>query len=302
MLGRLGVVLALAGLFLLGDRLAAAAARQAVRASQFRFSALYRGGLQADVVIFGNSRAVHSFPAPVLSARTGLSVLNLGYNGMSFPIARALIEDYLARNARPRALVLELSTLAAGDDGLLADLRPYEGEPGALAALAAAERPRDAAAGDLVHLYRYNGELFLRALYYLRQDDQGWILHGTGLAPAAAERLAAVAPPLLYRPAQGEALGALVDVLEARGIRPVLVIAPYLPAYGARPETAAWRRALEAALAGRAGIIDDATLLDGLDGFQDVNHLNDRGAARFIDRLLADPRFRRGIGLAAPDP
>jgi len=237
-------------------------ARDAVLASRFRLSELYRGGLREDVVIAGNSRAVHAFYAPALAARSGLHVFNLGYNGLSFDITQALVRDYLAHNAAPRAMILEVSNLAGTGDTLLPDLRPYFSEPGALSDLARAEVPCISAIGDLVHLYRYNSELFLRILYYLRKDDQDWVLHGTGIDRAAERRLALEAPLPSYAVDQATRLRGLLQFLVARGITPILVIAPYPPALRDRPGYDTWRGALQDALGADGEILDFGAALE----------------------------------------
>src|SRR5438132_887929 len=64
----------LAAVIIAGDHLLAIALGQVLVRSQFRFSRLYRGGNDADIIVLGDSRGVHSFYAPALEELTGLRV------------------------------------------------------------------------------------------------------------------------------------------------------------------------------------------------------------------------------------
>src|SRR6267378_4905378 len=105
---RLGI---LALLVLGGDRWLASGLDREIAGSRFRFSLVQRGGLTAKVLVLGDSRAVNGFYAPKMEHLTGVSVLNLGYNGMSMLIEEAVLRDYLTRNAAPALLVLEVTNV-----------------------------------------------------------------------------------------------------------------------------------------------------------------------------------------------
>ena len=92
----------LLAIIIAGDHLLALALHQVLVRSQFRYSRLYRGGNDADVVIIGDSRGVHSFYAPALEQMTGLRALNLSYNSLSPHVAEAVLMDYLDHNRAPR--------------------------------------------------------------------------------------------------------------------------------------------------------------------------------------------------------
>jgi hypothetical protein len=156
-----------------GDRIGAFLCSRVLR-SQFRFSRVYRGGSNADVIVIGDSRGVHSFFAPTLEKLTGRPALNLSFNSMSVPIAEALLSDYLEHNARPRMVIIE-ATCVVVDRGLVPELRTYADLSPRLEALHATQHPRAAIAGRAFRMLRYDSEFFLRALTYLRRSDQDWI-------------------------------------------------------------------------------------------------------------------------------
>ena len=62
---------------LAGDRAFSWLAQRVLVRSQFRYSRLYRGGNDAEIVILGDSRGVNSFYAPGMEKLTGARVLNL---------------------------------------------------------------------------------------------------------------------------------------------------------------------------------------------------------------------------------
>lgn len=222
---RIAVWLALLTIVVIaGDRIGAFVCSRVLRASQFRFSRVYRGGSNADVLVIGDSRGVHSFYAPTIEKLTGRPALNLSFNSMSMPIAEALLSDYLDRNKPPRTVIIE-TTCVVVDRGLVSELRTYAGLSKRLEALYAREHPRAAAAGRLFRLLPYDSEFFLRALMYLRRSDQDWINRNVIAPELAAGQRGRWSP----RPHQEnlEALGRLVPMLRARGIEVKLVIAPY---------------------------------------------------------------------------
>jgi len=207
-----------------GDRIGAFVCSRVLVSSQFRFSRVYRGGSNADVLVIGDSRGVHSFYAPAIEQLTGRPALNLSYNSMSMPIAEALLSDYLERNPKPRIVIIE-TTCVVVDRGLISELRTYAGLSKRLEALYAREHPSAAAAGRLFRLLPYDSEFFLRALAYLRRSDQDWINRNVIAPQLAAGPRGRWSP----RPHQEnlDALGRLVPMLRSRGIDVKLVIAPY---------------------------------------------------------------------------
>lgn len=272
-----------------GDRLLAAAAGRVLAQSQFRFALLQRGGQQASVLVLGDSRGVNGFYAPEIERRTGERVFNLSYNGMSARIAEAVLSDYLARNAAPRLLVLEV-TNAGTADALLDGLMSYWNGCPALGRLAEAVSPKHRAAARLSHLYAVNGEVPLRALYYLRRSDQDWI-NRYRIEPAL---LASVpnepAFTLAARPENLDALRRMVALARGRGIAVRLIVTPYLPGHIAHATN---REEWLARIGGVTGerVWDYSTAIADPGCFADRLHLNDRGAEPFVDRLVSDGFF-----------
>lgn len=291
--GRAAMILAFIGLLVGGDRLLALGLEALQARSGFRFSRVYAGGqVQHDVVVLGDSRGVNGFFAPGLSEATGRSVLNLSYNGMSTAVAEVVFLDYLDRHPAPKTLIIEPTNVLAAP-GLAATLSSYAGRSPRLRALIEAQDPTAATAGEITHLYRFNTELFLRALYYLGRSDQGWINdYRIGEAQLAALREAPVVDALPeLREANLAALGRLVAAARAAGCEVKLVVGPYLPLYR---RTLGWWPAFLARLTEAAGapVVDLSLAVDDPTAFADRLHLNRRGVAPLLAALRAQHVLR----------
>jgi hypothetical protein len=286
--------LALLGAILFaGDRVGGAVLAHYVDRSEFRFSKLYRGGIDADIVAIGDSRAVHSVYAPAIGRDTCMSVFNAAFNGMSTEIAEAVIDDYLARNRPPKAVLLEISNVGE-DAGLMSEMRLYARHKGAVRALVQRLDPRQVFWERFAHLYAFNNEMTLRALYYERTGDQDWVLDQTTTKDAIAHVDWRHYADWRPQPANVAALKRLVAELKGRGIDPVLFIAPYHPMHARMvPEFARRIAALERALGPDTPVLDLSTRFKSGRYFADVVHPNIEGAMALApilsQRVLAAP-------------
>ncbi len=295
-LARLALLALLVGA---GDRFFAWGFARVLARSQFRFSLLQRGGQAARVIVLGDSRAVNGFYAPELARLLDAPVLNLGYNGMSTRIGEAVLRDYLARNAPPRLLVLEITNVNE-EDYALADLRSYWNGCPELGRLAAGVFPVQHAATRLSHLYSLNGEMPLRALYYLRRSDQDWVNRYRIEPGLIAATRAAPGFSLTAREENLAALGRTVRLARSAGIDVRLVATPYLPDYFVRiTNWTTWIACIHRAAGGGERIWDYTGADDNPDHFADRVHLNDLGAPAFAARLVRDGFFG-GVSAAGP--
>ena len=275
-------LVALVAVVFAGDRLLALLCDQALLRSQFRFSRVYRGGNDADIVIIGDSRGVHSFYAPALERLTGQRVLNLSYNSMSSRIAEAVLVDYVERNPAPRVVIIELTHLAVTSD-LATELKTYTNHSVRLRALYAESHPQAARLGRVFRLHAYDGEFFLRALAYLRRSDQDWINRSTIgpelLAAPESARYLSILPESL------DALERTVRMLRARGVTVRLVIAPYQKADD-MPNLAAYMSEVTARV--HLPVLNYAAAGGPPEQFADRVHMNERGAEELARILVRD--------------
>jgi hypothetical protein len=271
-----------------GDRGLAALLGHALPHSQFRFSIAARGGQPANVLVLGDSRAVNGLYAPELARHVAVPVLNLAYNGMSTVVAEALLRDYLERNAAPRVLVLEVTNVQQ-DDRLLDGLMCYWSFGPALAALADGRSPVNRRAARVLHLYAYNGEIPMRALFYARRSDQDWINRYRISEALLAEVRAEPDFELGARPENLDALGRIAELARAHGIALRLLVTPYLPEHLAHARNwDGWIARVRAAAGDGARIWDYSRAVSDPAQFADRLHLNERGGVPFAARLAED--------------
>ena len=278
----------------MGDRGFAWICRQAVLRSEIRFSRLYHGGEPPSVVIMGSSRGVNGFYSPLLSEALKLPVLNLSYNSMSMEIVEALFLDYLDHNAKPVMLVLEITNLGFSEE-LLNDLKIYLGQSPRLSRMLTRENLKVAYACHLSYLFRYNGEFFLRALYYLNKSDQTWVNHYT-ITPDMIKKLQLQPKdPEAFPPPTEENIRPLLRILalsQAWGIPVRLIISPYFPEY-IRKKTRfqGWKQAIQDRVGHNHRIWDYSVAIADPECFSDRLHLNFRGTQVLQPRLLHDGVF-----------
>lgn len=279
--------LALLIIVVAGDRLASLALSQPLTRSEFRFARVFRGGLDADVVVIGDSRGVTSIDVAQVEKLTGLRVFTFAYNAMPPSAGEALLAEYLQRNRPPRLCILEVTSAVESAD-LLSDLQAYAALSPRLASLYAAAHPTRARAGSLLTLLRFNNEIYLRTLYYLRRPDQDWANHGVMSAEDVARIRSAPAGALQARSENLDALERMVRMLEARHVEVRLFVGPYLPEYRL-PDLDRF----VTLIAGRARlpVWNYARAMTGAANFADVLHLNDVGAAHLAARMAADNFF-----------
>ena len=278
-------------LVIAGDRLLAAALQNILLRSHFRFSQVYRGGNEARTIVIGDSRGVHAFFTPEVARLTGRPALNLAFNSMSSRIAEAVIADYLEHNAAPEVAILEVTNLQM-DMALATELRTYALSSRRLRELYAERHGFAAALGRVFHLLQFNSEFFLRALVYLRRDDQVWSF--THTLPAVVPEEPGWTPGI--RPENLAALARSVRLLESRGVTVRLIVAPYFrgPALLPMPD---YLRKVENAVGGgrRLKVLDYRAALTEHDAFADRIHLNEEGSRRFLQILHRDGVLNRSL-------
>jgi hypothetical protein len=264
---------------LAGDRLMSWALGRVLVRSQFRYSQLYRGGTNADILIMGDSRGVNSFYAPAIEELTGKKAFNLSYNSMSPVVAEALILDYLDRNQPPKLAIIE-PTCVQVDGAVLTELRPFAVMSPRLMSLYQQKHPDAARTEKIFHLLLLNTGFFVDALHYMRHSDQDWIMRSSLPATSQPEGKRAI----VFLPGNREAMQRIVKALRQRGVEVRFVIAPYY-AKGIEnlPELAAGLSLDDhVRLATYDTVLSDPAL------FADHVHLNETGSRAFLAMLKRD--------------
>jgi len=255
--------------------------------SQMRFSRMYAGDAEADVVIIGNSRGVNGFYAPGIEKKLGAKAFNLSYNGMSMVIAKDILLDYLDRHDPPKLVVAEVSNVNVKND-LYKNLKLYVGESDRLQTALKEEQTEIYYAQSLCHLYRFNSEYFLRVLYHMNKSDQAWInrykVKDSFLKSYKADKAK------IYENKHEAGLKALQEIMtvcKEKNIQLKLVLAPYLPAYMTDENRAIFSGFLQGITQETGmGVYDFSSALQDPKYFADPVHSNVEGAEQLLDKMV----------------
>ncbi|MGH0037951.1 MAG: hypothetical protein ACQGVK_23215 [Myxococcota bacterium] len=277
----------------------------AVLASAFaRIDSGERGGVvnhvlrqtDAEIVVFGSSRAVYHIDPEVLSGRLGMSAYNAGSPGTDIIYARGVEALLLARGSQAKVFVLHVDprNLWEYDPAWVQRLAPFYGEVPALDALLDATSALAPLKYQL-HTYRYNSLLLSILARQVRPGSPG-----NGFRKMPADRpqdLRQRVEPDLEDPGPVDPYmeQVYVDFMEAAADRGIQVLMVDGPRWRPKGMTGATRfgRAHLARLAAENGVVfleidefTDPVFLDS-DHFADVAHLN-AGGARIFSEILAE--------------
>ncbi len=268
-----------------GDRVGGYLLQQQVAKSQFRYSRMYRGDAGADLLLLGNSRGL-TFYQPYIEEKTGLKTFNLSYNGLPMDVAKVLVQDYLERYPAPKRLVIDITSCDRTNDELMAGFLTYSGQSFRLDTLINNKLQKVWWGGQVSALFRYNNEIFQRALSHRNQTDAGWLLDRV-IAPKLAAEVAQHNYPLEIHPYLLQQLKETCAAAQAKGVEVHLVIGPYFPQFA---QNVANLDALKTAAAQATGlrVTDYSRSLTEPSDFGDFMHPNIKGSKNFIDLMRQD--------------
>lgn len=275
--------LILAVIVIIGDRTGGAVLRRINDNSQFRYAQMYNGSAQADLVFMGNSRGL-SFYQPYVEARTGKRTANLSYNGLPAPLAKVLLIDYVERYPNHPHFIIDISLCDRHNKELISGFTCYSGYSRNLDTLLYHYSPDIWWGSKVSALFRYNNEVFQRALYYRDRSDKDWLLDRQ-IAPALAATVPLDTFPISVQPDLIQALADAVQTVRASGSQVTLVLGPYYPGMVRDwSNLQAVRRAVEE----KTGlpVLDFSQALTDPTDFGDLMHPNKKGAQRFMDLLF----------------
>lgn len=277
----------IAGFLLLvitGDRLGGYLLARMTTQSEFRFSRLYTGRAEAQLLFVGNSRGL-AFYQPSIEERTGMKALNLSYNGLPVNLAGALVRDYYDHYPPPEKVVIDVSLCDRFDNELIMNFSPYLPFSARIDRLIREANPKIRSGLQLSHLFRYNSELFQRALYYQNRTDQTWVVERELSAAEAASIVEDYTFTIHYPPEAPKILAGLVRFCKEKGSEVELVMGPYFPPFAAKMENRpAFIREIERTV--DLPVTDFSSALNDLAFYADFQHLNKTGSKVFIDSLV----------------
>lgn len=283
---RLIWIMAFLTLTFTGDRIGGYILKKATEKSQFRYSRIYNGTAGSDILLVGNSRGL-MFYQPYIEEVTGQSTLNVSYNGMPITLANVLIEDYYERYEAPKLMILDITMCDRFNPKLVAGFNAYTPFSEKLKNLVMEASPKSGYAGEVSHLYRYNGEVFQRALYYLGRSDEDWLLDRV-ITTDLIDNISEQTPYTID--IQDELMAILkktVDLAQSKGTEVRLVINPYYPPFVDKMTNLQDLKAKVEQVTGLP-VNDYARAVADVSGFGDYQHLNKNGSRVYLDRLVED--------------
>ena len=270
----------------IGDRLGAWILSQLVEKSEFRYARLYKGEAAADILLLGNSRGL-IFYQPYIEDLTGQSTFNLSYNSLPMDVGKILVEDYLERYPAPKKLIVDVTMCDRINNQLITGFSPFRKYSPALNNLIKEVSIKSWWAGNISHLYRYNGEVFQRTLNYIGKTDKDWlidrVISSNMLASAASESVV----ELTASDYQLSKLTHLIEIAEQHQIEVELLVNPYFPAYAKRMTSLHQFIAQIEETTGKK-VKNYALALHKKEGFGDFQHLNKKGSKQYLAQLLKD--------------
>ena len=297
----------------LGDRLGGFILNHITQSSQFRYSRLYYGKEDADILFVGNSRGL-TFFQPEVEKITGMTTMNLSYNGMPADLAKTLVMDYLDKHKAPKIMIVDVTLCDRENEVLKNGFNVYSPESQRLTDLikgnVGTHRPKetemkvdtlDMFAGKKVYygglvsqLYRHNSEVFQRVLYYKNRTDEDWLIDRVINEKAATNDKDLTSYPVRMFLHMVTHLKEMIDYAKAKGVDVRLVINPYLPAFA---ETKSIRDTflspLKSYVEAQTGIPirDYSTALTEREDIGDYQHANKKGSAKYMNILAQDGLF-----------
>ncbi len=255
--------------------------------SKIRYSRLYKEEINADVVFIGNSRAINSFYTPHFDKLSGLTSINLAYNGLTLPIAKVFIGDYLQRNKLPKVIVMEVTFFEKSYE-VLPNFKQYIFDSPSLQKLMKEHYPYVYYTSLISKSYTYNSEYFLRTLYYINKTDQDWINRYT-ISKEYYESIKTIKRLELINKPDDISMIILRRIIEEcndKGVKVVLVLSPIIDKCRNESDIDKYISFIE----NRSGlkIIDLSDLLDDINMFADTIHTNEQGAFLIAEKLIEE--------------
>lgn len=270
-------------IFFLGDRTISWGLSNIVKNSKFRYSRLYEGNAEADILLLGNSRGVMLYQ-PYIEEVTNLKTFNLSYNSLPIDLGKVLIEDYLDLYPAPKYLLIDVTMCDRDNPELIGSFSSYSTYSDRLQKLIKKRTSESELVKSLINLYKFNNETFLRALYYTNETDERWLVNR--VINQSMIKNVGLADSLKYNTTelQLENLTSVIHTAQSRGVDVKLIINPYYPPFIKKiVNFDQWVSRVEQATQMKVHNFVDA--IQTTSGFADYQHVNKKGAKEYIEYL-----------------
>jgi hypothetical protein len=134
------------------------------------------------------------------------------------------------------------------------------------------------------HIYRFNNEVFQRALYYRNRLDDDWFFDRT-ISDRAAKEAEGLSVEWKVPEKHVQDLKQLADYCKARNINLKFVIGPFFPKYTVKNLDKLKQRVEEVT---GIPVRDYSYSIQDITAFSDYNHANIKGGKEVVDLMIRD--------------
>ena len=278
------------GLFIVvfaGDRIGGWILQKQIDASQFRYSRMYRGKAAAEILVIGNSKGLN-LVIPEIEKATAEKAFSLCYNGMPVALASTLVMDYVDRNPDLKMVIVELCMVELAETDLISEFNSYMKNSKRLDSLIKITNKSGWLSSKISHLYRFNNEVFQRALYYRNRIDNDWTMDKT-ISNRMKEEAAKLSIDFSGDSLKLRHIKMMVDYCRQKNIKVKLLIAPFHPLV--KLKNVEILKTNSQKITGLQ-VLDYSQAIRKDEYFADFLHLNQKGSIEFVNLIAKDSVFR----------
>ncbi len=279
-------IIGLIALFFIGDRVGGYVLEQIVLKSKFRYSRLYKGEAKADILLVGNSRGL-SFYQPYMEEMTGKSTFNVSYSAMPMTLAEVFVNDYFEKYGKPEQMLIDVTICDRDNPQLIAGFNAYSAFSPRVDSIVTATEKTVGYGGKFSHLFRYNGEIFQRSVFYLNKLDNNWLLDREIAQRLKDDLINVDTPSVKLVPRMVESLQRTVQYAESQGVDVKLVVSPYYKPF-AEKLTNLDEMIAQVEKATNKKVYDYSRSMERSDDFGDYQHINIKGSRTYISLMQKD--------------
>jgi len=266
-----------------GDRLIGYFFQYQVKQSLFRYSRMYRGDAKADILIVGNSRGLN-FYQPYVEEATGAKTFSLCYYSMPCEIATVLTKDYIDKYPSVKTVLVEISIVEMSDDKLLPGFTTYIPYSERIDSVIKTKASQTWSAANVSHIFRFNNEVFQRALYYRNKLDDDWYFSKV-ISNRLIEEVGLRSVEFKAPDTHVQELKQLADYCRAKNINVRFVLGPFFPKYAVKNIDLLVQHVEKAT---GCPVYNYSNAVHDYDAFTDYLHANLKGGKQVVDLMVKD--------------
>lgn len=267
----------------IGDRLAGWFLQKQISVSQFRYSRMYRGEADASILLIGNSKGLNLY-LPAIEAATSRKAFSLCYNGMPVSLASVLVQDYIDKYPGVKTVIVELSMLDLSEKGLINEFNSYAGDSKRIDSLIKTTNKQAWITSKVSHIYRFNNEVFQRALFFRNRLDNDWSMDKM-ISDRMKQEASRTKVTFKADSIELTQLKSITDYCKKKNIDVKLVISPFYPGLNLE-NLESFNQKIHKATG--LPVLNYTRAITQDQFFADFLHLNQTGSTEFVNLLAKE--------------